>query len=218
VSKHIEIEYRDPATLKPNPWNSNYVSPENEAKLRKSIEKLGVYKPIICRQLADGTLEILGGQHRAQVAASTAMTIVPVVNLGVLSDKRAKEIGLADNGRYGTDDALKLSEILESIGVTEAVEFLPFEDRDLAAIFSASEIDLDDLSLPDEEEKDPVPEVRTGATHQMLVFKVALADVEELSSLVDSVVRAKGYDKGVDSKEAAGLALLDICKAARPHL
>nr|EKV2115583.1 chromosome partitioning protein ParB [Acinetobacter baumannii] len=39
-----ELIWVDPAQLQPNPWNSNIVSPENEAKLKASIERRGMFK------------------------------------------------------------------------------------------------------------------------------------------------------------------------------
>lgn len=219
----LHIFHVPPSDLQVNPWNSNYVSPENEAKLRESVKRHGVYKPIICRELADGSLQILGGEHRARVARDLGIERVPVVNLGRISDKKAKEIGLADNGRYGDDDILKLSDILKDIGADEAVTFLPFEDRDLATIFNVAKVDIDDLELPDEKGDDGLDalattELKSTATHQLMTFKVPLGDAEAVSKLIDQLIKAKGYDKGQDSKAAAGMALVDIVNAARGAL
>ena len=106
--KPVNMGEVETSRLRPNPWNTNAVSPENEEKLRRSIERFGVFKPIICRELPGGTLEILGGEHRWQTAREMGLDTVPVVNLGAVSDERAKEIGLVDNGRYGEDDTLAL--------------------------------------------------------------------------------------------------------------
>lgn len=217
----LHIIHVPPDELIPNPWNSNYVSPDNERKLRQSVERFGVYKPIVCRELNDGTLQILGGEHRARVARDMALEVVPVVNLGRVDDKRAKEIGLADNGRYGDDDLIKLSEILKDIGAEEAVNFLPFEEKDLASIFAISKVDIDDLSLPDEDLAAPddlAMDIKATATHQLMTFKVPLGDAEGIAKVIDQLIKAKGYDKGQDSKAAAGMALVDIVNAAREHL
>lgn len=221
MSTQIHIEYVSPDLLEPNPWNSNYVSPDNERKLRQSVERFGVYKPVVVRQLEDGTLQILGGHHRARVAQDMGMSVIPIVNLGVIDDRRAKSIGLADNGRYGDDDLVKLADVLRDIGAEDAVTFLPFEEKDLASIFSVSKIDIDDLSLPDDDLPDAGSldtELKATATHQLMTFKVPLGDAEGVSALVDKLIKIKGYDKGQDSKAAAGMALVDIANAAREHL
>ena len=81
--KPVNMGEVETSRLRPNPWNTNHVTPENEEKLRASIARFGVFKPIICRELQDGTLEILGGEHRWQTARDMGLDTVPVVNLGV---------------------------------------------------------------------------------------------------------------------------------------
>ena len=144
----MKLEQLDPTLLKPNPWNTNIVSPENEQKLEGSIDRLGMFKPVIVRTLPDGTLQILGGEHRAEIAVNKLSESIPVLNLGVIDDTRAKEISLIDNGRYGSDDTLKLAELLEDLGGAEVLStFTPFSDAEFESIFSAKSIDLDDLDL-----------------------------------------------------------------------
>ncbi len=36
-----------PSDLRPNPWNSNHVAPDNEAKLTASIRQRGIVRPIL---------------------------------------------------------------------------------------------------------------------------------------------------------------------------
>ena len=112
----IKVETLAPERLSPNPWNTNVVSPENQQKLNASIKRFGMFKPIVVREI-DGTLEIIGGQHRWEAAVEMKLPEVPVVNLGRITDKKAKEISLVDNGRYGADDTLQLAELLDDIGV-----------------------------------------------------------------------------------------------------
>lgn len=209
-----------PGSLKPNPWNSNYVPPDNEAKLRESMLRFGCYKPVVVRELADGTLQILGGQHRSAMAAELGIAVVPVANLGRMDDKTAKAIGLADNGRYGEDDPLKLLEILKDIGANDAETFLPFDEKDLASLFSLDKIDLDtDLDLDGGDDiPDAPPEVKPTLTHQLLRFKVPIADAQRVGDLLDKLIKAKGYSKDSDSLAAAGMALVDIVNAAKDHL
>ena len=220
MKENIEVLHVEAARLKPNPWNSNSVSPENEKKLEASIKRFGLYKPIICRELAGGQLEILGGEHRARAAQRMGFDTVPIVNLGRIGDKQAKEIGLADNGRYGEDDLLKLAGVMESIGSAEAMEYLPFTDKDLASLFEIAKINLDDLDLPDDDSADPgLPEAaRAPITHQFVKFKVPLADAETVTKAIEEVVKVRGYAAAGDSMEAAGLALVDLIRAGKAAL
>src|SRR5690348_6918711 len=117
----------DPRLIEPNPWNTNVVSHENEQKLRASIERNGMFKPALVREVSsfpgarDIKLQSIGGWHRVEQAIELGWTEVPVINLGRISDEQAKEISLADNARYGVDDTLKLSELLGELDA-QAVE------------------------------------------------------------------------------------------------
>ena len=204
--------------LSPNPWNSNSVGPEMERKLEASMKRLGCYKPIVVRQKGS-TLEILGGQHRWQTAKRLGYTTVPVVNLGTMPDRKAKEIGLADNGRYGEDDALKLADILRDIGAEDATTFLPFSNDDLAGIFAAEKIDLDDLDIDDGGHDKSLEDIaaapRSTITHALMRFKVPVEDQERVESFFKHVITREGLGKEEDSLIAAGMALVAIVKAAR---
>ena len=101
----------DPVDLEPNPWNTNIVTPENERKLEASIKRLGFFRPVIVREIAKSPnsetgYQILGGEHRAETAVRLGINQIPVINLGPIDDLQAKEIGIADNARYGVDDTI----------------------------------------------------------------------------------------------------------------
>src|SRR5690606_13838396 len=89
-----------PQELEANPWNTNMMSPENEAKLEVSIDRNGIFRPIIVREVAGSTkLQVIGGEHRWEIARRKGMAEIPIVNLGPISDEQAKEIGIIDNAR-----------------------------------------------------------------------------------------------------------------------
>lgn len=219
----IETQQLPPGRLTPNPWNTNVVGPEMEMRLRASIEKYGFYKPIIVRTLSDGSLQILGGEHRWRIASAMGMATVPVVNLGMLPERDAKIIGLSDNGQYGQDDAGALSDLLKEIGRDDIAELLPYTEEDLAGMFAreASPIDLDSLGFDDGEHEDTksLDElVRPAITHELMRFKVPVEDRERVQRLVDSVIAQQGFGAEEDSMVAAGMALVVIANAAKDHL
>jgi ParB-like chromosome segregation protein Spo0J len=213
----IEIEYHAPSGLKPNPWNSNKVGPEMEVRLEASIREFGFIRPILCRELDDGSLEILGGEHRTRKAAELGIESVPVVVLKNVDDKRAKAMGLADNGRYGQDDALKLSEILKDIG-DEFVGMLAFSEQDLAGIFASSSVNLDDLGFDDDadsSELTPADAPRSTITHQVMRFKVPVEDAERVEKFIQNIVKTRGFSSEQDSMVQVGMALVEIINAAK---
>ena len=217
MTTKIHIEYRAPSELRPNPWNSNHVGPEMEAKLEASIKEFGFIRPILCRRLEDGSLQILGGEHRTRKAEQMGIEEVPVVILVNVNDKRAKAMGLVDNGQYGNDDALKLSEILGDIGA-DLLGLLPFNEQDLAGIFSSTSVDLDDLGFDDKDEDHgelDTPAPRATLTHQVMRFKVPVEDAEGVEKFIQAVVKSRGYSSEQDSMVQVGMALVDIVNVAR---
>ncbi len=214
-----KIEYLnvDVDLLRKNPWNTNKVSPENELKIRESLTRNGMFKPIIVREV-EGVpgYEILGGEHRWEQAIELGESTVPVANLGLISEKQAKEIGLIDNARYGADDTLGLADLLKEIGdVPELQSFLPYGQADIDAIFSASVIALDDLEIdesfenPSEKEADIEPAPKLAKTHAQMRFKVPIADAERLTALIAKTQKDHGY-KTEDELTNAGDALIHL--------
>lgn len=202
--------------LAPNPWNTNRVDAANELKLKASFKKFGCYKPIVVRTLDDGGLQILGGEHRWRTARELDYKTVPVVNLGRISDLQAKQVGLADNGRYGEDDTLQLAELLKGMGdMDDILSFLPYANDDLASIFASGDFDLDDLDIPDDSGSGipDLPAAKAMQTHQVMRFKVPLEDAPALQKLIEKTMKAQGYTDD-DSMTNAGNALVHLLKEA----
>ena len=199
--------------LEPNPWNTNVVSPENEMKLDASIERLGVFKPILVREVEGGRLQILGGEHRWEAAKRLGFDKVPVVNLGPVEESRAKEIGLADNGRYGQDDPLGLAALLRDLNVEELSTFLPYSELDFANIFSAESIALDDLEL-DTDENVPQLSPPTAPSHQVMRFKVPVEDQAWIAALIEHEMKSRGFTQE-DSMTNAGNAFVSLMQKLR---
>jgi len=193
--------------LRGNPWNPNVLDAEAEQKLDASLKRLGVFKPIIVREVNE-KLEIIGGHHRWESAKRIGIEEVPIVNLGEVDDTRAKEIGLADNGRWGHDDAGLLADVLSDLQTDELADFLPFSQKDFDAIFTASEVNLDDLDLDDEEDDLLAdPETKAPPTHTIMRFKVPVLDAEILSARLKQVMKDQDFNSG-DSLTNAGDALV----------
>lgn len=216
--KSLQIEQLDPDVLRPNPWNVNTVDSMNEEKISASIQRLGYFKPIIIRTLPDGTKEILAGEHRVRAALRAGDTEVPVLDLGEIDDEKAKEISLVDNARYGTDDALRLSELLKSLGSEdELASFLPYSEAEFASIFATDSIDLDELDLPDDvEDHVDIPTAKVQ-THQVMRFKVPIADADSVTNIIEAIMKTQGYTEA-DSLTNAGDALVFLTNKYRELL
>lgn len=212
MAQYLELK---PSQLRKNSWNTNKVSPENERKIRASLKRNGIFKPIIVRETKDGEYEILGGQHRWEQAIELGLETIPVFNLGEIDDNRAKEIGLADNARYGSDDTVELAELLKSLGdIEELQNFLPYGASDFDAIFTANialdELEIDeDLEVELETPEEIEPVTKPTKTHTLMRFKVPIADAERITALIASTQKEYGFTKA-DELTNVGDALVQI--------
>lgn len=205
---HMRYAMVDPRLIEANPWNTNVVSHENEIKLRASIHRNGMFKPVLVRELAGGSLQSLGGWHRVEQAIELGLTDIPTIILERVSDERAKEISLADNARYGIDDTLKLSELLGELDTTAIENILPWSTSDIAALTASLAVDVDNLDLdepviPDHDEEDEAPApTKAPKTHQVLRFRCAIADAARISGKVKAVMAAEGFNTEDDLTNA----------------
>lgn len=194
--------------LRKNIFNSNKVSAQNEEKIRASIQRNGLFKPIIVRSVEGVSgYEIIGGEHRWEQAVELGYAEVPIADMGTISDAKAKEISVIDNARYGIDDTLMFADLLKDIGgLDEVSQFLPYGESDLSAIFNASTIALDDLGdVPEIEEPEAALEEKTlkpAKTHTIMRFKASLGDAERITALIARTQKAQGFTTGDDLTNA----------------
>ena len=196
----------DPTTLEKNPWNSNKMTVEMQTRLYNSINRLGFFRPIVVRE-HNSSYQILGGQHRAEIAMQMGIE-VPVMNLGSISDKKAKEIGIVDNGRYGQDQADLLASLIKDLGdPTDLMTFLPFDLPELEAMDAVLNINLDTLELDDEDAPPIEPRVKERKTHCTMKFQVPIEDQSTVEDQIKAIIADQEF---TDSNSAinAGDALL----------
>lgn len=210
----------NPKDLQFSPWNVNTVSPENMEKLKKSVERNGIFRPIVVRELADGTHEVIAGEHTTRVAIELGHPTIDAYNLGPISDLKAKEISIIDNQHFGVEDQFGMGKILQEIqaaGDVMAADFLPFSDQELTRIFRSAKIDLETLDLDEDEIDSMIPEynpedsvARAPIDHQVMRFKVPLKDAEFVTRVIEGIIKRQGL-KQSDSLASAGDALVWLC-------
>lgn len=208
IDTDAAIDFVDPALLKQNPWNPNVVDPINQMKLEASIRKDGIKRPIVVRTLEDGSLEIIGGQHRTIAANNLGMSMVPVINRGRISDAEAKKETLIDNFRYGTDDVFRFSELLQDPEIGSAAELLatmPIDEEELAGYFAhlsaeTVEVEIDNILGEDNESSETIDLGATAPTrtHQIIRFRVSVEDAAKIGDLLKKVRATNGYTEADD--------------------
>lgn len=212
----LSITYISPKKLKKNQWNTNKVSIENEEKLDKSLKEYGLFKPILCRTVND-ELEIIGGEHRVESAIRNGISEIPIINLGNISDDKAKKMALIDNGRYGSDDFVELQELINSLeSPNELLEVLPYSFEDFEGIFKADEIDLDNIpsfeensEIEDSDETENNFVQKLPETYAIVKFKIPLEFLQDLNNKIKNKEQELNTEYG-DSLVNAGNALLAL--------
>ncbi len=209
----------DPHELRANPWNTNRVSPDNEAKLGNSLGELGLFKPFVVREVEgiEG-YEILGGENRWREVMTAGVAKVPIFNLGKIDDIKAKKISLADNMRYGADDTIELAKLIESLGEdAELQNILPYTEADMSAIISSVDIALDELGLSDDgysEEGAPAePVEKVPKTHTIMRFKVSLGDAERITERLVKIQKKHAYTSSDDLTNAGDALVHQLFEA-----
>lgn len=207
-----------PQRIHPNPWNTNIVSHENEVKIQASLQRHGFFRPVLVREtddLPEGDYQSVGGWHRVEQAIELGFEEVPIVNLGRISDDKAKEISLLDNAQYGHQDVLRLAEIVSELGDVELTAVMPWSEQDVAAFSSSLAVDVDSLDLddaplqPDEVDEVEQAPTKEAKTHEILRFKCSLTDAARVRAIVSATMKTQGFT-AADDLTNAGDALVHL--------
>jgi hypothetical protein len=89
-----ELRRVRPCELRPNPRNWREHPPAQQAALRGILAEVGFADALLVRELADGSLEIIDGHLRAEVAPDEP---VPVLVLDVSAEEAAKLLATHDS-------------------------------------------------------------------------------------------------------------------------
>lgn len=157
----------------PNPWNPNSMEGFMREKLIHSIRTDGFFVPIIVRPLkgSPDMVEIIDGEHRYKVGVELGMTQFPVVNLGAISDEKAKSITVKANSLRGEFDSIRLGqltrELVDSIGKDQVLLDLPYTPERIDSLLSLTATDLNNLTIPGTDaatgESEAAPAPKTAA-------------------------------------------------------
>ncbi len=178
--------------LKPYPNNPRSHTPEQVAKIARSIAEYGWTSPI----LVDRHNTIIAGHARFEAAKALGLTEVPTIVLEHLTADQARAYTIADN-RLALDatwdDSLLRTEIAALRDADYDLSLLGLEDDEIAALLADhdvaptpwqpddSDTDPETLDVPE-----PEPTVRVTITFPGAVW---LAKRAEVLALVDKICR-----------------------------
>ena len=114
------VQWLPRETLTANTWNPNKQAPPELRLLKLSILENGWTQPIVARDQADGTFEIVDGFHRWKVSDSEELReltggLVPVVVLPPTDEATAMAATVRHNRARGTHHVLGMSDIVRRL-------------------------------------------------------------------------------------------------------
>ena len=140
-------------SLDANPWNPNVQSDFMFEKTIAAVKEFGFIDPVTVRSSINGVAlarkQIIDGEHRVRAAKRLGLESVLIVDLGDVSDARAKTLTDVLNRMRGENDAQRWAEMVESIKLEapEMVELLPYSEAEITAMLgSVASFDWDTLS------------------------------------------------------------------------
>lgn len=147
-----EIEKVNVEELNENPWNPNEMPEEVFDKLKQEYERVGYLQPVLVRPVEeDGEerYEIVDGEHRWRAARQKGIEEINVV-VKEMSDEDAKATTLNMNDVKGSDNPIRLAELLKDL----QEEGNTTEELDELLLMEEEEIKQHELLLdaPDEDE------------------------------------------------------------------
>ena len=134
------MQYVDPKTLNPAPYNPRRASEKDVADVKASIAEFGYVDPLIVNCAPGRENVIIGGHLRHRIALESAVERVPVVFIHVPDEQNEKRLNLRLNRNQGQWDWAMLREydtrFLLDVGFTDTelkeqfdlLEKPPFED------------------------------------------------------------------------------------------
>ena len=171
---------------------------EEIEELAASIEKDGLLQPILVRQMANGTYQIIAGERRWQASKAAGLKKVPV-RIKEVDDDQALELALIENIQRSDlnpiEEAYGYRRLMERRSMTQA-EVAQAVSKGRSTVANALRL----LDLP-EEAQQLLFEEKITAGHARAILSVPTA--EGRLSLTQKII-----DNGLNVREAENLARL----------
>lgn len=154
VGKSLKVSIK---AVRPNRYNYNILDDYGMEKLKATIQLDGFVSDIIVREIPDAKskdevkYEIVDGEHRFYAAKELGMPDVPIKNLGVIPDDRARALTVKLNELKGRPDTEKLAILVDEMvrSKDEAlINTLPFDQDEMDDLLATARDSLSDAPVP----------------------------------------------------------------------
>lgn len=202
VRFHREIVFVPIEAIRANSFNSNEVSPEEQAKIKDDIVTNGFFGAILVRPVNtndDARYEIVDGEHRWQALKEIGVSEVPCL-IVEHDDTEAKINSIRLNTERGNQNPKKVGAIVKSLEDSG----MSLSQIESELVYSSDElIDRKDLLLLPENIDDMIREREAAEREEMhLIFSFMVPSAYK--DYVERAVEMFG--------ESKGKALGEICK------
>lgn len=118
-----ELRYIEVGAVRPSPVQPRRQFSEEELEeLAASIREMGVVQPVVVRQVAGGSYELIAGERRWRAAKLAGLSVIPAV-VREVGDREAMEMALVENLQRENlnplDEALAFRMLLDEFGLTQ---------------------------------------------------------------------------------------------------
>jgi ParB family transcriptional regulator, chromosome partitioning protein len=115
----------DPTTIVPNPRQPRTTfDPDELSELVHSVREFGVLQPVVVRQLADGTHELIMGERRTRAAREAGLETIPAIVRETADEDLLRDALLENLHRSQLnplEEASAYQQLLEDFGITQEV-------------------------------------------------------------------------------------------------
>jgi ParB family chromosome partitioning protein len=154
----MEIKKIDINLIDPNPWNPNQMDGGTFAHLLAEFKRVGCIQPILVRPVAS-RFQIIDGENRWRAGKEFGMTSMDAV-VKEMTDDQAKVTTINMNKIKGSDDPIKLAELLKALsGEIEPADLsalINIKQEELNLIIELVEMPEGILDKPEVEKKQEV--------------------------------------------------------------
>lgn len=107
-----------------SPWQPRQTFDDLALKeLTDSIKANGIIQPLVCRKLANGRFELIGGERRLRAAMQAGLTHVPLILVDA-EDRKAAELAIVENIQREDLNAIEEAEgyrtLADKFGLTQS--------------------------------------------------------------------------------------------------
>lgn len=148
----MKIEKMNLQDLEYPEWNPRTMDPDEEEKLKNSIQEFGYVEPIIVNTYNN---HIVGGNQRAKALENLGYTMIEVIPVHIPNINEEKALNIALNKINGDWDYQKLTNILNEIQ-EEYIAITGFDEWEIKELEFTNQIDEDDL-ISEDDYKSPEP-------------------------------------------------------------